>query len=129
VSYVIFNALPCAHELTNQSQPNKLQPNQGENGQHYPQHRLDIKCHPKETFVRSILLPSLWVCRFEDPASIPRGTVDFVPPAQANEASTGDVFEVVEVNGEQEDRDDEDEDEVAREELQAKKVYEKRCCK
>jgi hypothetical protein len=36
--------------------------------------------------------------------------VDFVPPAQADEAAAGDVFEVVEVGGEEEDGDDEDED-------------------
>lgn len=40
------------------------------------------------------------------------GRVDFVPPAQPDEAAAGDVFEVVEVGGEEEDSDDEDEDEV-----------------
>ena len=38
--------------------------------------------------------------------------VDLVPPAQAYEAAAGDVLEVVEVGGEQQDGDDEDEDEV-----------------
>lgn len=38
--------------------------------------------------------------------------VDFVPPAETDEAAAGDVFEVVEVGGEEEDGDDEDEDEV-----------------
>lgn len=42
--------------------------------------------------------------------------VYFIPPSQPNQATTGDVFEVVEVCGEEEDRDDEDEDEVLGEE-------------
>ena len=44
-----------------------------------------------------------------------RGGVDFVPPAQAYEAAAGDVFEVVEVGGQEQDGDDEDEDEICRE--------------
>jgi hypothetical protein len=42
--------------------------------------------------------------------------VDFVPPAQADEAAPGDVLKVVEVGGQEEDGDDEDEDEVGGEE-------------
>jgi hypothetical protein len=34
--------------------------------------------------------------------------IDFVPPAETDEASTGDVLEVVEVSGEEEDGDYED---------------------
>ena len=36
------------------------------------------------------------------------GGVDFVPPAEADETSTGNVFEVVEVGGEEKEGDDED---------------------
>jgi hypothetical protein len=36
--------------------------------------------------------------------------VDLVPPSQAYEATTGNVFEVVEIGSEEEDGDDEDED-------------------
>ena len=36
--------------------------------------------------------------------------VDFVPPAQADEAAAGDVLQVVEVKGEEEEGEDEDED-------------------
>jgi hypothetical protein len=43
-------------------------------------------------------------------------SVDFVPPAEAYEAPTGDILEVVEVGCEEEDGDDEDKDEVASEE-------------
>lgn len=53
--------------------------------------------------------------------------VDFVPPAQPDEAAAGDVFEVVEVGREQQDGDDEDEDEVAEEE-HAEEVHEEGCC-
>jgi hypothetical protein len=38
------------------------------------------------------------------------GGVDFVPPAQADEASAGDVLEVVEVCAEEEEGQDEDKD-------------------
>lgn len=44
-----------------------------------------------------------------------RGTglsVDFVPPAESYETAAGDVLEIVEVGGEEEDGDDEAEDEV-----------------
>ena len=41
---------------------------------------------------------------------ITRSCIDFVPPAETNETPAGDVFEVVEVGGEEEDGDDEDED-------------------
>ena len=46
----------------------------------------------------------------------PGGGVDFVPPAESNEAAAGDVFQVVEVDGEEEEGQDEDEDEVGDEE-------------
>ena len=36
------------------------------------------------------------------------GGVDFVPPAETDEAPAGDVFEIVEIGGEEEDREDED---------------------
>ena len=38
------------------------------------------------------------------------GGVDFVPPAEADEASAGDVLEVVEIGGEEEHGEDEYED-------------------
>ena len=54
--------------------------------------------------------------RLKHPVRVARRGVDFVPPAQPDEAAAGDVLEVVEVQGEEEQRDDEDEDEVADEE-------------
>lgn len=47
---------------------------------------------------------------------VPSRRVDFVPPAEADQAAAGDVFEVVKVGGEEEDGDDEDHDEVFSEE-------------
>lgn len=41
---------------------------------------------------------------------IARLLIDLVPPSQAYQAAPGDVFQVIEVDGEEEDRDDEDED-------------------
>ena len=43
------------------------------------------------------------VLRLEDPVRVPGRGVDFVPPAEPDEAPAGDVFEVVEVGGEEED--------------------------
>lgn len=43
---------------------------------------------------------------------VPGGGIDFVPPAQADEAAAGDVFEVVEVGGEEEHSYYKDEDAV-----------------
>jgi len=54
------------------------------------------------------------------------GQVDFVPPAQPDEATSGDVFEVVEVGGQEEDGEDEDEDEVVYEQ-EAEEVDEEGC--
>jgi len=47
---------------------------------------------------------------------VPCCRVDLVPPAEAYEAAASDIFEVVEVGGQEEDGDDEDEDEVLGEE-------------
>lgn len=55
--------------------------------------------------------------------AVARGRVDLVPPAQADEAATRNVLEVVKVGGEEENRDDEDHDQVVDEE-HAKEVDE-----
>lgn len=39
---------------------------------------------------------------------IPRRCVDFVPPPQPDEAPPGDIFQVIEIGGEQKDGDDKD---------------------
>jgi hypothetical protein len=87
-------------QLTNQCKPNELQPNQRENGQHNPQHRLHIECHPEEALVGRILLSGLWVRRLKHPAPIACCAVDLIPPAQSDQAPSSNVLEVVEVDGE-----------------------------
>ena len=53
---------------------------------------------------------------FKNPMRLSSSGVDFVPPSQTDEAAAGDVFQVVEVDGEEEEGQDEDEDEVGDEE-------------
>jgi predicted dienelactone hydrolase len=97
-------------EHTNQGQPNQSQPNQYEQGQADPQQRLDVDGEPEEAAVGGVDVLGAGLARLEDPVAVARGGVDLVPPAQADEAAAGDVLEVVEVGGEEEDGDDEDHD-------------------
>jgi len=112
--------MPIRVQLTNKRQPNKLKFHNRHHRQRHPQPRLRIQRQPKEPLIRRIhqLPPRLIRLRstFEHPVRFSRGGVDFIPPAQADEAAAGDVFEVVEVEGEGEDGEDEDEDEVFGEE-------------
>jgi hypothetical protein len=113
---------------TNKRQPDKLKANQRHNCQQHPQHRLRIQRQPKEALIRRInLAPRLWIQALEYPAPVPCVDVDFVPPAQPDEAPPRDVLEVVEVDCEQQDGDDEDQDEVGGQETQAQDVYEEGC--
>ena len=43
---------------------------------------------------------------------VARGDIHLVPPTETNQATTGDVFEIVEIRGEKEEGQDEDEDTV-----------------
>ena len=43
---------------------------------------------------------------------VARCDIHLVPPTETNQATTGDVFEIVEIRGEKEQRQDEDEDTV-----------------
>lgn len=54
-------------------------------------------------------------------------SIDFIPPSQADEPSSGDIFQIVEIHGEQDDGDDEDHDEVGCEE-HAEEVDEETGC-
>lgn len=53
--------------------------------------------------------------------------IDFVPPSQANKPPSSNVFEVVEVDGEQDDGEDENKDEVFGE-PEAEYVDQETCC-
>ncbi|KAK3208580.1 hypothetical protein GRF29_77g1131578 [Pseudopithomyces chartarum] len=114
--------------LTNQRQPDELEAHQGHDGEQDPQHGLGIQGNPEEALVGRILVPAALLGALKHPAAVARRGVDLVPPAQSDEAAAGDVLEVVEVGGQQEDGDDEDEDEVGGEEAQAEEVGEEGCC-
>jgi hypothetical protein len=97
---------------TNQTQPNKMQPEDRNKTQHDPTNRLRIQGQPEEPLIRSIDMSSLRIRRLKHPISISRGSIDFIPPTQAHQSSSSNVFEVVEVDSQQDYRDDEDEDVV-----------------
>lgn len=114
------NQPPKGPKLTDQNQPNRiLKPHQGQHAQHDPQRRLDIDTQPEKALVCHVLArfgvarfvgAAAAVLGFEDPVGVAGGGVDFVPPAEADEASAGDVLEVVEIGGEEEHGEDEYED-------------------
>ena len=58
--------------------------------------------------------------------AVSRRRVYFVPPPQPDKPSAGDIFEVVEIGGEEEHGDDEDENEAGGKEPEAEEVYEER---
>lgn len=76
----------------------------------HPQHRLQIQRQPEETAVRGVDGLGAGLAALKHPLRVACLRVDFVPPAQSDEAAAGDVLEVVEVGGEEEDGDDEDHD-------------------
>jgi len=106
--------------LTHKRQPYKMKAHNRHDRQCYPQRRLTVQREPEEPLVRCVhQLPAWFIglgCTFEYPVGVPRCGVDLVPPAEAYKAAAGDVLEVVEVGGQEEDGDDEDEDEVLGEE-------------
>lgn len=99
---------------TNQAQPDRiLEPHNGEDGQADPQRRLRIDRQPKEPLIRQILRScpasvAAAVLGFKHPMRVPRRRVHFVPPPQPHKPPSGNVFQVIEIGGEEEDGDDED---------------------
>lgn len=73
---------------------------------------MHIQRHPKEPTIRRIDLLRARLRALKDPLRIARRRIDLVPPAQPHEAAPSDVFQVVEVGGQEEDGQDEDEDAV-----------------
>lgn len=96
--------------LTNKGQPQKLQPHNGQDGQQNPQQGLHVQRQPEEPAVRGVDNLCAGLARLKDPFGLAGLGVDFVPPPEADEAPAGNVLEVVEVCGEEEDGDDEDHD-------------------
>ena len=114
-------------KLTNKRQPHELETNDGEYGEGDPEDRLTVDGEPEEATIGRVDGLGAGLAALEDPVAVAGGRVDLIPPAQTDEASTGDVLQVVEVHGQQQDGDDEDHDHVVRED-DAKEVDEKGGC-
>ncbi|RDW73934.1 hypothetical protein BP5796_07376 [Coleophoma crateriformis] len=115
VSFLVSLPLPrLAEELTNKRQPNKHELHQGEDREADPEQGLRVEGKPEEARVGRVDDLGGRVRGFKDPVRVAGLGIDFVPPAQAHEPPAGDVLEVVEVDGEEEDGDDEDEDAARR---------------
>lgn len=104
---------PCV-KLTNKGQPDEHEAHEGQYRQRDPQQRLDVVGQPEEAAVGWVDDLGAGLAALEHPLGVARGRVDLVPPAQPDEPAAGDVFQVVEVAGEEEDGDDEYEDAVVR---------------
>ena len=105
-----------------------MQPEDSDNTQGYPADGLRIQRQPEESLVGSIDLSSIRVGRLKDPVAIARLGVDFIPPAQTNQSSASNVFEVIEIHGQEDDCDDEDQD-VVLAEVEAEEVGEETRCR
>lgn len=100
--------------LTNKRQPDELKLYQRNYAESYPQEWLGVDGQPEETTIRRIDLLDGRIARLKNPMGVTALSINFVPPPQPNESSAGNVFQVVEVDGEEDDCDDEDHDTAAR---------------
>lgn len=99
--------------LTNQAQPNNTaQSNDGQYRQANPERRRHIQAKPEESLICSRDPTSCWVRGFKYPMRVTTRNVHFVPPTETNQATSRDVFEVIEVRCEEKQRDDEDQDTI-----------------
>lgn len=98
--------------LTDERQPDEHEAHQGQHGQGDPQQRLGVVGEPEEAAVGRVDGLCAGLAALKHPLGVARRGVHLVPPAQPDQPAAGDVLDVVEVGGEQEDRDDEDEDAV-----------------
>lgn len=115
-------------KLTDKRQPDKLEPDNSQDGEGDPGDGLGVQGEPEEAGVGGVDDLGAGLAALEDPLAVARGAVDLVPPAQAHEPAAGDVLEVVEVGREQQDRDDEDEHHVVRED-DPEEVHEEGGCR
>lgn len=100
-------------KLTNQTQPNHiLQLHHCQYGQQHPPTWLRVQRQPEKPFVRHILAVGAAILTLEHPVGVARGRIDFIPPAQAHQPAASNIFQVVEVRGEEEDCENEDEDAI-----------------
>lgn len=91
-----------------------MQPHEGHDEHEHPQHGLQIQRQPEEAAVGRVDGLGAGLAALKHPLRVARLRVDFVPPAEPDEAPARDVLEVVEVAREEEDGDDEDHDPVSR---------------
>lgn len=96
--------------LTDERQPQELQPHQSQDSHDHPQNRLDVERKPEEPAVCCVDRLGSWLAALKHPFGVAGLGVDLIPPAKADEAAASDVLEVVEVGGEEENSDDEDHD-------------------
>jgi putative component of membrane protein insertase Oxa1/YidC/SpoIIIJ protein YidD len=89
-----------------------MQPEDCNYTQDDPTDGLRIQCQPEESPIRSVDLSAIRICRLKHPVPVSRAGIDFVPPTQAHQSPPSNVFQIVEIDGEQDYRDDEDEDVV-----------------
>lgn len=113
--------------LTDERQPHEVERGDSQDGEGDPEDGLRVHGEPEEAGVGGIDDLGAGLAALEDPLAVAGRGVDLVPPPQAHEAAAGDVLEVVEVGGQQEDRDDEDEYQVFEPE-EAEKVHEEGGC-
>lgn len=97
-------------KLTNKRQPQKLQPYNRQNRHQNPPHRLHVQRQPEEAAVRRVDLPRARLQALKHPLRLARLRVDLVPPPQADQPPARNVLEVVEIRGQQQNRNDEDHD-------------------
>ncbi|KAI6770131.1 hypothetical protein HG530_004760 [Fusarium avenaceum] len=110
-------ALPAMLEaLLNLSHREKarvfMMSHKSEDGHEHPQHRLDIQSKPEEAAVGRVDGLGAWLAALKHPLRVSCLSIDLVPPAQTNKATSSDVLDVVEVGGEEEDSDDKNHDPV-----------------
>jgi antitoxin (DNA-binding transcriptional repressor) of toxin-antitoxin stability system len=103
-------------QLTDKRQPLEPDIDDGDEGEGEPQRGLRVQRQPEEAGVGRVDDLGAGLAALEDPLAVARREVDLVPPPQPYEPAPCDVLEVVEVGGEQQDRDDEDEHQVLGEE-------------
>ena len=103
---------PTKRVLTNQRQTDKFELDDGNDGQCDPQGWLDVQTQPEKALVGRADLTSLGISALKDPTAVARGLVDLVPPPQSHQSAPGNVLQVVEVGGKEDDGDDEDKDTV-----------------
>ncbi len=65
---------------TNQGQPDELEPEHGQDGQPYPQQRLDVDGEPEEAAVGGVDGPRAGLAALKDPCAVACLRVHLVPP-------------------------------------------------